>query len=146
MSPEGDRILALCMQRLASEIGPSLTTQFAAGQLGLTGFMLSMVAREYERGAELRVSENRAMRALFAELAPAVSDRELKGKLEDAAATRDDVLTISSLDVANWALRRLLIALQSHLEDQSGASAREGEARVWALLKSIAANRMVSLA
>jgi hypothetical protein len=143
MSPEGDKILLISLQRLASEIGPMLTTAFAQGQLSLTGFMMTLVAGEFERGADLRANENADIRKLFAALAPIVKDGALRGKLEAAARETDMSLKISDLDKANWALRRLLIELQTHIETLG--SAREANKKIWALLRSIGEKRAVRL-
>jgi len=145
MNPEGSKILSLSMQRLAGEITPMLGSAFAQGQVGLIGFMLTLVANEYERGADLRANENRAMRALFAEAARGVHDPGLKSKLETAAKTDDASLRISVLNQANWELRKLLIELHTHVETQAGDEARKLERTIWALLRNLADQRMVRL-
>ena len=146
MNPEGNKILGLSVQRLATEIAPALGTAFAQGQVGLINFMLTLVGNEYERGADLRASENREIRKLFAEAARNVSDAALKSKIEAAARTSDESLRISVLNQANWELRRLLIELQSHIETQASAEAREIDRKIWMLLCRIADQRMVKLA
>lgn len=145
MSPEGDKILGLSVQRLATELGPMLTTAFAQGQLSLTGFMMTLVANEYERGADLRANENAGMRKLFTEIAPAMQDSALRKKLDAAAASKDASLKISDLDKANWELRRLMIEAQTSLESLQDDAARAADRKVWAMLREIAANRMVKL-
>jgi hypothetical protein len=146
MNPEGNKILSLSTQRLAGEIAPMLPNAFAQGQVGLIGFMLTLVANEYERGADLRANENRAMRALFAEISRDVRDTSLKSKLEAAAKTDDASLRISVLNQANWELRRLLIELHAYVETQTGDDARKFERTIWALLRRLADQRMVKLA
>jgi len=146
MNPEGNKILGLSVQRLATEITPSLGTAFAQGQVGLINFMLTLVGNEYERGADLRVSENREIRKLFAEAARNVSDAALKSKIETAAQTSDESLRISALNQTNWGLRRLLIELQAHVESRSSSEAHEMNRKIWTLLRRIADQRMVKLA
>jgi hypothetical protein len=145
MNPEANKILGLSMQRLAGEIAPTLGTAFAQGQVGLIGFMLTLVANEYERGADLRVNENRAMRSFFADAARGVHDPTLKSKLETAAKTDDASLRISALNQANWELRRLLIELHAYVETQAGDGARKLERTIWAVLRNMADQRMVKL-
>jgi hypothetical protein len=134
------------MQRLAGEIAPMLGNAFAQGQIGLIGFMLTLVANEYERGADLRANENREMRELFSDAARQVRNASLKSKLESAAKTSDASLRISALNQANWDLRKLLIELHAHIEAQQGAEARTLERKIWALLRHLADQRMVKLA
>ncbi len=144
MNPEGDKILNLSIQRLGTAIAPLVGETFAQGQIGLIGMMLTLVANEYERGADLRANENKEIRALFSELAPAVKDASLKARLETAAAAHDGSLRISALNVANYGLRRLLAELHAHVESQEGK--RAAERRIWTLLRKIAERRLVTLA
>jgi hypothetical protein len=144
MNPEGDKILNLSTQRLATVIAPLVGQNFAQGQIGLMGFMLTLVAKEYERGADLRARENSDIRSLLGEIAPSIGDGALRARAEAAGKTRDESLRISKLNEANYALRSLLTEVHAHLEAQPNA--RDAERRIWALLQSIAANRLVSLA
>jgi hypothetical protein len=145
VNPEGNKILSLSMQRLAGEIAPMLGNAFAQGQVGLIGFMLTLVANEYERGADLRANENREMRELFSDAARDVRSVSLKSKLELAAATADTSLRISALNQTNWELRRLLIELHAHVETQTSDEARQLERTIWVLLRHLADARMVKL-
>jgi hypothetical protein len=141
MSPEIPTILALTMQRLAGGITEH-GAAFAQGQMGLIGMMMTLSAKEYERGAEIRVAENNDLRALFAALAPDLREAALKAKLLEAASSKDESLLISRLNANNYALRRLLTEMQIYAEDNG---ARAAEQRIWAVLKAMAARRLVQL-
>ena len=141
MNPEVGTILGLSTQRIAMGIGHE-GAAFAAGTVGLIGMMLSLSAKEYDRAADIRFAENADIRALFAELAPGVIDAALKAQLEAAARAKDESLRISALNESNYALRRLLTQLQIHAEDNG---ARDAERRIWAVLKALAARRLVTL-
>jgi len=141
MNPEVGTILGLSTQRLAMGIADQ-GAAFAQGTIGLIGTVLTMSAKEYERGADIRFTENNDMRALFAELAPGVDDAALKAELESAAAAKDASLRISDLNAGNYALRRLLTRLQIHAEDNGAGAAQK---RIWAVLKAMADRRLVQL-
>lgn len=143
MSPEGDKILLLTAQRLPTLVSADAGPAFAQGAAGLMGSLLAMMAQEYERGADLRINENKDIRALFAKLGPNVSDVALKAKILKASQETDTSFTISVLNKSNYALRRLLTRLHEHVED---AKMREAERDIWTLLRSIAARRMIVLA
>jgi len=145
MKPSATQILGLSAGKLLGEILPQLPTQFAQGATSLVAFLLMFSAQESERGAEIRVNESAAMRKLFAELAPLVSDAALKKKLEAAAKSVASSLQISDLDAANYELRCVLIALQIHIEDMQGEKARAAEKRIWQVLKDAAAARIVTI-
>jgi hypothetical protein len=142
MNPEVDQILMLSASQLMGNLGPSLPDGYAQGQAALLSLVMMMSAQEYERGADIRVAENTDIRATFRELAPTVLDDELRTKLENAVETPDTSLAISALNATNANLRRLLIALQAHVE-QTGA--RDAQARIWDVLKRSAARRLVKL-
>ena len=141
MNPEVGTILSLSTQRIAMGIGNE-GAAFAAGTVGLIGMMLNLSAKEYDRAADIRFAENNDIRALFAELAPGVTDAQLKRELEAMAAAKDVSLRISSLNESNYALRRLLTRLQIFAEEHG---ARDAERRIWAVLKAMAARRLVQL-
>ena len=146
MSPEGDEILKISAARLATTIVPLLSEVYAQSAIALTNFMLSLVAQEYERGADLRANENNDIREVFAELTPIVTtDNALKAKLAVAARAKDVSLKISALNANNYALRRLLTELHEHVEGLDGAKARAAEKRIWLLLRTMAARRVVTL-
>lgn len=141
MKPEVGTILALSAQKIAMGIGEH-GAAFAQGTVGLMAMMLSISAKEYDRGADIRFTENSEMRALFAELAPALSDPALKKELLSAAAAKDPSLRISDLNEGNYALRRLLSRLQIRAEEDGALAAQR---RIWAVLKAMAERRLVVL-
>jgi len=141
MSPEVPTILQLSLARLMGGITEH-GAAFAQGQMGLIGMMMTLSAKEYERGADIRHTENEDMRALFGELAGGVKDTALKARLSEAAGSRDESLRISVLNANNYTLRRLLTEAQVYAEDNG---AKDAEKRIWAVLKAMAARRLVTL-
>lgn len=145
MKPQVDQLLGLTAAQIAAELAPLLPAGYAQGQATLGAVMLSLAAQEYDRAADIRVAENRELRALFAELAPLVADTALKARLETAARGEETSLRIAALDDANYALRRLLIALHAQIEDLPGEAARRAERRIWSVLRASAERRKLTL-
>ena len=143
MSPEVDQMLRVSAAQLAGSVVPFLSASYAQGHASLLSLLMVMSAQEYERGADIRWHENADMRLVFRELAPDVTDAALRASLETAADTHDESLTISSLNKTNAELRRLLILLQTHVEDTENRNAQD---RIWDVLKRSAAHRLVRLA
>jgi hypothetical protein len=141
MKPEVGTILGLTVQKLAMGIADE-GALFAQGTVGLLASMLTLSAKEYERGADIRFTENREIRALFAELAPSVKDAALRNDLIAASLSADPSLRISDLNDGNYALRRLLARLQIHVEEHGALAAQR---RIWAVLKALAQRRLVQL-
>jgi inosine/xanthosine triphosphate pyrophosphatase family protein len=125
MKPEASDILNIGAEQLMGLI-PSLSASYQQGAVAVQALLIKFAAREYERGAEIRVAENADIRALLAELAPEV------------ALPKDTSLAISALDAVNAQLRRLLI--ETHARADAAANKR-----IWRLLKDMAARRAVPL-
>jgi len=142
MKPEAGDILGTAADQLMGQIAPNLNAHYLQGSLAVQALLLKFAAREYERGADIRFAENADMRALFAELAPNIGDAALRAQLMAAAATKDTSLAISALNAANAELRRLLIALQIHIEGTGDSAAQK---RIWEALNTMASRRVVSL-
>lgn len=145
MKPEVDQLLGLTAAQIAAELAPLLPAGYAQGQATLGAVMLSLAAQQYDRAADIRVAENRELRALFAELAPLVADGALRAQLETAARGAETSLRIAALDDANYALRRLLIALHAQIEELPGEGARHAEKRIWSVLRASAERRQLVL-
>jgi len=141
VKPEADLILGKSADQLM-DLMPDLAASYSQGSVAILALLTKFAAREYERGADIRATENADMRALFSELAPIVRNAALRTRLDAGAITRDSSLAISALNSANWDLRRLLIDLQVHIEE---IGACDAEKRIWRLLKTVAAGRAVSL-
>lgn len=145
MKPEVDQILGLSAGQLLAGIAPLLPAGYEQGTASLIAFMMMLSAQEYDRAADIRAAENAELRSLFGELAPLIADAQLKSALLEAAATKDVSLSVSALNAANHELRRLLIALQTQVEQMPGARARGAERRIWDVLRASAARRLVRL-
>ena len=142
MKPDAQDILNKSADQLMGQLAPALNAQYSQGTAAIMALLMKFAGKEYERGADIRATENNDIRALFAELAPRVGDMPLRRQLEDAATTRDESLAISALNTANHDLRRTLITLQVWIEDNS---MREEQKRIWTVLKASADRRVVSL-
>ncbi len=141
MNPDVGTIIALSVQKIAGGVNEH-GAAFAQGTVGLLSTVLNMAAKEYERGADIRVAENNDLRALFGEIAGAVGDAGLQAKLAAAAASRDADLRISTLTENNYALRRLLTEAMIFAELHRLS---EAEKKIWAELKAAATRRLVQL-
>jgi hypothetical protein len=70
-----------------------------------------------------------------------VRDAPLREELKAASQTKDSSLAISALNIANYALRKLLIALHEEIDTQGDKAASK---RIWAVLKASADRRFVT--
>jgi hypothetical protein len=139
MKPDVSQLLQMTGMQVP---GLAAQTSYAQGSATLITGLLMMAATEVDRGVENRVTDNAEMRALFAALSAGVKDAALKAEVEAAAKTKDTSLRISALNQDNAALRKVLIKLQTHVEE---AGDRDAQKKVWAVLKASAERRILSI-
>lgn len=145
MKPEVDVVLGGFLGTLLTEIAPQLGGEYSLGSVGIIAMTIGMAAQEFDRAADIRIAENREMRALFAEAAPLVEDSGLRARLSQAAASSDTSFRVSALNAANDALAALLIELQAAVEESQAGWARGFEAKLWNYLVAAAERRKVVL-
>ncbi|MGN6150355.1 MAG: hypothetical protein ACTHPD_17620 [Rhizomicrobium sp.] len=145
MRPEIDKILETTAMQMMTQIAPELPPGYTQSSAGLIGMLLGFCAQEYENGAELRVSENRELRNLLAELEAAVEDVKLRVKLGAVMGDRDASLKISDLNYSNAELKKLLIETQTYLETRDDDQAKLARREIWAVLKASAKQRLLTL-
>jgi hypothetical protein len=146
MKPEVPRTLQLLAQSLMLEIGPGLASDYARRNALLSALLLSSVAEEWDRAAERRAAENRALRELFGEAAArGVAEGPLRERLEAASRGAEAGLRVSALERANAALRALLVELHARVEELATPAAREIEARIWEELRRSTERRRLGM-
>lgn len=141
MSLPLDLTLRRVAEAMAARIVPALDDAFALETARLAGMLLTIAANAADDAAALRVDENAAMRALFADAATAIPHGDLAASLREAAASRDPGLRLSALDGENDRLRRLLIALHAQVDAGDDDRARQVGERIWQLLDTFEARR-----
>jgi hypothetical protein len=141
MKPSPELILNHAFAKLAMEVGPALPAGYGQGTVTLMAVLLLMTGQEFDRAADIRAKENAAMRALFAE-AENTATGSLREDLRAGAASIDGNLLIATLDQGNAALKKTLIALQTHAEE---AGLRPLQTRILLLLQEFATARQIFL-
>lgn len=143
MKPDVQKVMMRSFEQMLTDIAPNITAEYAVGSASVIGLMMFQTATEFERGADIRVRENVALREIFSAAAGQVEDQALGSRLKAASEARDLSLRISDLDKANDELAALLIELQVYAELQKSGWARDLETRIWAeLVRSAAARRL----
>lgn len=146
MKPEIPNVLEIIAGTLLFDVAPHVSPSYRQSSVGVTAMLLGMVREEWDRAAARRIEENAALRALFRDAVSAVSDTDLRRRLEEAAASSDSSCLVSELERANDALRALLIELHAHVEQQTSAEARVIEAAIWRELAASTERRRLALA
>ncbi len=145
MRPEVDQTLQLLAETVLGEIAPKLPDDYARRNAQIVGMLMAAALEQWDRAAEIRLEENRSIRALFRRAIPVVSDDALRTRLEDLASRRRSSVRIGALNADNDALRSLLIELQEHLEGLDTTAARRIEAATWKELLASTERRKLSI-
>ncbi len=134
MSAEGARVLEVLTGYLMGEIAPNVGPGYRQASVGTAAAMLASLREEWDRIAERLVDENAALRHLFGGAASAVSDVELRARLEEAAASEEASLRVAQLEQTNDELRALVIDLHAHVEESEHPEAARIEREIWSEL------------
>jgi hypothetical protein len=145
VKPEPAHALERLMQALLGDVMPNVQPSYRQASVMVHAMMVSAIREELDRAAARRVEENAALRALFAEAAPAVADAALRERLAAAARSTDASLLVPALEASNRTLRALLIELHAHVDDLPGDAARRLEDAIWRELAASTERRKLSL-
>ena len=146
MKPDVPVALQKLSMTLLTEIAPAVGVDYLQRNSALAAIMLQMAAEEFDRAAARLVEENTALRTLFGNASPGVTDAALRERLERASSGSDPDLRISALDRANRDLRALVIELHAHVEERSDAVSKRIEAAIWVELRRSTERRAFPLA
>jgi hypothetical protein len=144
MKPEVDVVLRSMMTKLLVEVAPAIGDAYVRSNVESMVALLAAAAEEFDRAAEVRVAENRSMRAILRAAAVQVPDGDLRARLALAAEESDTSLRIADLNASNDRLRALLIELQALVEGSDEGWAREIDGAIWAELRASARRRAIS--
>lgn len=130
-----DNALRGIHELLRDRIAPEIGDPFAGQMARLAGMLLHICANGVDDAAELRVTENAAIRAILGDAAELLG-APLAGALRAAAASVDPGLKLSVLDAENHRLRCLLVAAHAAVAALDGADARAFDQRIWRFLEA----------
>ena len=133
--PTAEQTLAACAAEL-TEMAPHIQPAYRSAVLTYVATLLKSAAENWDEAAHRLVEENRALRTLFAQIAPVITDNALAARLADLQQGQDDNLRISALMAANEILRAALIDAQIAIEESKGDAARAAEDAIWAELRA----------
>jgi len=143
MTPNPMLVLGDFAGRLAQVLAPDLKSPYLQGSAGLMYATMGMMVEEWDRLAARLAEENAALRTLFAQASP-LAPGGLAARLDELAKATDADLRVSSLQLANNALRSALIDLQAWSEDQTGSAAMALNVAIWAELSTSTERRRLS--
>lgn len=120
MTPTVREVLQGCAIVVSTPPSADAGPEYLGARMGMVATLIMLAAQEADLGPGATVTENAAIRAVFAEAG--AHDAALGGELAKAAGESETDFTVSVLDAVNARLRRLLIALHEHVESVGDAT------------------------
>lgn len=145
-APRLTNVLMGAAATLSREVSSRLRDDpFAAGQTGAVGLLLILAAQEAGRTADTLITEQEALRAVFAEAALAPLPRPLRIRCGEASEGQAKSFRLEDLEAERDELMTLLIELHEAVEGSAFDWAERLEGRIWEILKLGAACRALYL-
>lgn len=135
MRPSIPQLLVGAAGTLRNVLGSVRGESYAMASMGTLGMLLVLMSQEADRAAETLVSEQDAIRALFADAATHALPEPLRTNIADAANGQRTSIRVDVLERETAELKTLLIELHAWLETSAFDWAEALEARIWEILK-----------
>ena len=134
MIPRGSQALGDIAMKLAFAIAPEASSAFAAANTGYVALLLQCIAQDYDRAADVRLTDIREMKALLAELA-AHAPRDVASGIHAFQGEEPASMRIHDLDALHAKGLDLVIRVHAHVERTGDGAA---DRRIWAFLTRFA--------
>ncbi len=133
MIPKGAAGIDHLATRMITGLMPKAADVYMAADIGLMAGLVRLVAQDFDRAADVLMSDIDAVAALFRDAAAHVTDEDLKRRMAEVAALRPTNLKIETLNACADRATRVLIDLHAAVE----AAADDGAEWAWALDRRI---------
>ena len=144
MIPKGSAGIDHLAIRMVTGLLPKAADAYMGADIGLLAGLVRLVAQDFDRAAEVLVSDLAATEAIFRDAAPNIADEGLKRRMADAAALRPTSLKIEALNAQADMATRVLIDLHAAVETAADGGADWAVAldrRIWGFLDEYVAKR-----
>src|SRR5579859_4638446 len=101
---------------MITDLMPKAADAYMAADIGMLAGLVRLVAQDFDRAAEVMMSDVEAAAAIFRDAAPDIADQDLKRRMAEAAAWRPASLRIEALSAHADTVLRILIDLHAAVE------------------------------
>ena len=144
MIPEGAEGIAHLATRIVTDFVPKAVDVYTAADLGMLSALVTMVGQDYDRAADVLLTDVEEIKAIFTIAAPRFGDDALGQRMTRVLAAEPEGRRIHQLNLHADAAMRVLIDLHARGE----AAAAEGadwapqlDQAIWTFLDSHVARR-----
>jgi len=142
--PKGAAGIDHLATRMVTGLIPKAADVYMAADIGLLAGLIRLVAQDFDRSAEVLMSDIGAAAAIFREAAPHIADEDLKRRMAEAAALRPTSLRIEALNAQADVAMRVMIDLHAAAEAAADGGADWAPAldrAIWRFLDEYVAKR-----
>ena len=144
MIPKGAAGIDHLATRMVTGLLPKAADAYMGADIGLLSALVRLVAQDYDRAADVLMSDIEAAAAIFRDAAPDIADQDLKRRMAEAAAWRPHSLKVGALSAHADTVLRVLIDLHAAVEaaaDDGAEWAPALDRRIWVFLDEYVAKR-----
>lgn len=144
MIPRGAEAIGHLATRVAMDLMPKATEAYAAQDLGYMVLLLSMIGQDFERAADVLLTDIAEMSDIFRDARQHVVNLQLARRMADCIAAEPKSLKISDLNARADSDLKVLIDLHEAVEravEQGQAWAEPVEEDIWDFLDGYARRR-----
>lgn len=139
MIPKASAAINNIVARIATDLAPRAPDAYAASDLGFISVLLMVVGQDFDRAADVLVTEHDEISALLAAARPHLPD--LADQIDAALAHAAPSLRIPDLNARADVTLTALIAVHAAVEIRTEDWAQALNLRIWRFLDGFAARR-----
>ena len=139
MIPRGAEGVAHLVTRIAQDLIPKASDAYMATDLGYLTALLGMIGQDYDRGAEVLISEHEALVPILRAAADRLGDAGLETRIDAAVEMQPASLRVSDLAARSDVTMTLLIEVHAAVEAAKAAGADWADAlndEIWRFLET----------
>jgi hypothetical protein len=139
MIPRGAQGVAHLVTRIAQDLIPKASDAYMATDLGYFTALLGMIGQDYDRAADVLVSEHAALIPILRAAADRLGDADLKARTDAAVAMQPVSLRVSDLAARSDVTMTLLIDVHAAVEAAQARGAHWADAlndEIWRFLET----------
>lgn len=149
MIPKGSQAIGHLVTRISQDLIPKAADSYTAADLAQLSVLMSIVGQDYDRAADVLVSEHEVICSILRDASAALGEAGLKARITAVLDVKPASLRVPDLNARADVTGKLLIDVHAAVE----AAEAKGEpwapplnAKIWRYLEYFAANRTYDVA
>lgn len=144
MIPKGTQGIENISARILGNLLPKMDDAYTIADLAIMANLVDMVGQDFDRAADVLISDHQDITAILREALPYIKDKSLHQRMETALAAEVSNYRVEALNARGDTVMRVLIDVQDAIEQahSEGAPwAAKLDSRIWGFLDAYVARR-----